>query len=211
LSQRRQALLDWNLRRWDICFNIPVILGGDSSPHFNRSRARNSGVEKAKTEWIILADADTTFGDPDSFRDILEGIDSVKSWIIPYGGNDYYALSKEYTDSLILNPYNQRISDPDYEFKIKSWAGLAIMRRGDYIRMGGHDERFQGWGWEDVAFRVAADAILGRHERGENWACHLWHERDNADFGTTDELRNRRLFDTEYRRRYGWTDERVRS
>jgi predicted glycosyltransferase involved in capsule biosynthesis len=42
--------------------------------------------------------------------------------------------------------------------------------------VGGFDERFRGWGWEDRAFFIACDTLCG-HDRISGPVRHLWHPR----------------------------------
>jgi hypothetical protein len=58
-----------------------------------------------------------------------------------------------------------------------TFSGVLAIRRDLFDAVGGFDERFVGWGGEDIAFMCACGAIGGgnRRVRGEHW--HLWHPR----------------------------------
>src|SRR5690606_6432787 len=109
-------------------------------------------------------------------------IDLVKGgapWVIAYDVNLYYNLSMWATERYLrLSPAVQ-ISIPkigEYDHKITSWAGMLVMTREAFVEVGGYDERFMGWGYEDNAFAEAADCILGKHRRVLNgYAVHLYH------------------------------------
>jgi|688.fasta_scaffold240137_2 hypothetical protein len=185
-----------------------ICIGGDDGNVFNRSKARNNAFNKSSNEIICILDADTIVP-PTS---IIEGVNLVKSkntWVIPY--NDYYNLTKEYSNYIIDNIDVDDLDESNfkYDFKILSWAGALILTREMYSRLGGYDEEFEGWGWEDVAFRIKLDNEISKHIRCGSYVAHLWHPRKDADFGNSFELKNRKLFDRKYRKKYGWKDERI--
>lgn len=57
-------------------------------------------------------------------------------------------------------------------------GGVIVIRVDAWWRAGGMDERFQGWGHEDAAFRLAADTLLGPTVRHPGAIHHLWHARE---------------------------------
>ena len=48
---------------------------------------------------------------------------------------------------------------------------MAIRRDAWY----GYDERFIGWGFEDVAFQISMTTLIGEQSRIEGNLYHLWH------------------------------------
>lgn len=51
---------------------------------------------------------------------------------------------------------------------------VVMVPRALWDQVGGFDERFVGWGWEDTAFACATDAVSGRLRlQGNLW--HLYH------------------------------------
>jgi hypothetical protein len=210
MTARRNLVLHWVIDRWSGYWDenqLQIILGTDDSEPFNRAKARNVGLAQVKTEHVVIADGDTAF-DPPAIDEGLERLSDIP-WIVPYGDNEYYNLTQEYTETIMDYPLDALIN-PVWDFRVQSWAGLLIARTEDCLNVG-YDERFKGWGWEDVAFRVKMDAEVGKHGRiSHGRALHLWHSREGADFGTPEELANRIIFDEEYRRKYNWRDERIR-
>lgn len=208
MSEYRRILLQWVIDRYLVFPEATIILGEDDSQPFNRSRARNEGLRLVRDEIVLIADGDTAF----DYTAVVDGITLLQSgapWVIPYGDADYYNLTESYTKSILDNPIDP-ITNPDWDFRIKSWAGLLLARVEDCRTIGLYDENFVGWGWEDVAFRIKMDAHIGRHRRVEGRALHLWHPRGNDEFNSPTEQANRLYFDEHYRRPYNWRDERVR-
>ncbi len=57
-------------------------------------------------------------------------------------------------------------------------GGLFVIRRKFFEQLGGFDERFRGWGGEDDAFSLRAEAVSTRCAIARDGvACHLWHPR----------------------------------
>lgn len=97
-----------------------------------------------------------------------------------------------------------------------SWSCCFAIPRPGWDRLGGFDERFRGWGFEDMAFQSASVGLIG-HERVEGDLFHLWHPRSpglgQAAYGRVAEaaesienaLRGRQYM-VAVRRDYGLTD-----
>jgi len=127
-----------------------------------------------------------------------------ESWFIPY--TTYYNLTQACTESVLSG---SRVGDVlEYDHRILSWAGCLVVDRDIYWSVGGSDERFVGWGWEDVALRLSLDNLYKRHLRCDGDIFHLWHPVTDS-FGSENEKSNKALFDAEYAQRYGWVDERL--
>lgn len=172
----RDVLFANVLRWWKVHYNdAQICMGRNFDQPFNRGKARNEAFKDATGDIIIVADADTlpTVDGVDlAIEEILEG---RARWMLPYGPDRYYNLSEERTKS-ILNSGATTIPEPvTWEHKITSWAGCLIMPRAAYEAVGGYDERFVGWGYEDNAFQFALDTIWGPHARIDSFCCHLWH------------------------------------
>lgn len=57
-----------------------------------------------------------------------------------------------------------------------SWSCCFAIPRAVWNDLGGFDERFQGWGWEDMAWRCAVGMRHGT-DRLPGAVVHLWHPR----------------------------------
>lgn len=210
-SGHRQQVFDWVLERWCMIYgeeHVEIAYGDSGDSVFSRSRSRNELFKRTSGDVVVFADADTV--PIRAFVDKAVEIASEGNWCIAYGRKGYFNLTEDATNRyLALSPMTE-ISIPkegEYEHQLLSWAGMFAVRRENFV---GYDERFVGWGHEDVAFRLAMDNLVGKHDRVEDgYAVHLWHPRQEATFDTEVELKNRELFEKEYRKKYAWKDERV--
>ena len=174
---RRLQIFDWVEMRWeDTCPGFEMCIGHDDPHDFNRSKARNKAFEESSGDIIVISDADTAC----PIDNVLGGIKAVEEgapWVIAH--TEYHSLTEEYTDWLITQPPGMMFKPPfesNWVMRNRSVAGVLVMRREDYERAGGYDERFEGWSYEDNAFQLAMDSRVGRHCRVFGPVLHLWHD-----------------------------------
>jgi len=180
-SQRNQSF-EWVWHRYMLLFpNTEIIISDTDAVEFNRSHFINAGLEHVKTKYVLIADADTI----PHYPFIDEGLHLLERgapWVIPYGtpetGGGYYNLTPECSEMILRRNPSETIEryGLTWEHHLVSWSGQVLMRVEDFRRMGGFDERCRGWGYEDNCFQLAADTILGQHERvDDGYALHIWH------------------------------------
>lgn len=199
-SSQRGIIFDWMIKRYKELFSESEIIIADSGDlYFNRSKSRNVGASQAHEEFILIADADT-MPYPDAVKTGLEMIEAGSPWLFLYDFESYYNADEESSRRILSLPPETNVlpSEITWEHKITSLAGQILMRKKDFIMSGGYDERFEGWGYEDNAFQVAADVILGKHERVKDaWTIHLWHPYSHkTTFGQPMIRKNRYLYNT---------------
>lgn len=194
----RRAVFEYVVDRWVEAFpDCEIVVGVDSkSQPFSRSSARNDGVAKSTGEILAIADADTV-ANPEFLHSAFELAHELP-WVFPY--RVYYNLNSKHTRHLLQVRNLGILERPEVsqcEHAIPSVGGIFFLKRKDFLEMGGYDERFVGWGYEDDAFYLAADTILGRHETVVGgWVAHLWHLASNNDrFGQPAIAVNRGLYD----------------
>lgn len=130
--------------------NLPVYTGDSGSPKFNRGASRNTASRRADAagfgRWdvALFADADVLL-ERANIRRALD--DALRHNVIAFPHDRYHALGK---DGRLL----QQSTAPT------NGGALAISRTAwDLVQ--GYDERFAGWGYEDAAFRLATETLLG--------------------------------------------------
>lgn len=140
---------------------------------FSRAGSRNHGVrlaEQADADVVALVDADTI---PEE-QPLLDAVNAA-----PYDGRLhlpytwYRGLSVKGTRDFLAGAFVEECQvDLQHE-----WAtgGVLCLTPAAWWAAGGMDERFVGFGHEDVAFRLAADTLLGPTIRRAGTIVHLWH------------------------------------
>ena len=150
-----------------------VILG-DHEGDFNRSAARNAGVQKSNSEISVIIDADNYI----PLKQIWNAIQVAKrsnSLVKPFTWFGY--LTEESTD-LFYEVYDSVIDfEPTYiQPPQKDFTGGAyVMKKNLWQKIGGMDEGFIGWGAEDDAFHLLCKGkgIPVRYVDGHDY--HLYH------------------------------------
>lgn len=185
---RRLQIFDWVEERWhEVCPGFEFVVGHDDPHDFNRSKARNRAFGESTGDIIVISDADTVC----PMDNILNAIHRVehcqdrhsdKSCFWEIAHTNYYSLTEEYTSWLLMQPPSMVLKTPgpgqyDWMMKARSTAGVLVMERRAYEAIGGYNEEFNGWGWEDTDFAVRMTKETGPPYRGGGPMLHLWHPR----------------------------------
>lgn len=152
--------------------DVPLLLVDSGHTPFNRAASRNTAIGYLPDdEVVIVADADTIPTAPA----LLTAVERAWSGRLQYPFTVCHYLTEAGTD-LVL-----RGSEPDptrIEFSIPgAQGGILVMLAGAWRSVGGMDEAFIGWGYEDNEFHARA-ATLGPPARHEGVVWHLWHPHD---------------------------------
>jgi glycosyltransferase involved in cell wall biosynthesis len=151
-SPSRMAAFDrvqefWAMLGW------PVVTADSDTEVFSLAQARNNAVRKAKTEVVVVADADTLI-DP---LNVIRAVADPRGVWWPF--TRYRVLDPKY-----LNEPLERLAELP---AVNTWdgAGVAgvggclVTTRREWWRLGGQPPEFVGWGWEDVAFTVVVRTL----------------------------------------------------
>jgi hypothetical protein len=175
----RSEIWDWCRTRWERLFpDFELVTGAPDGPEMNRSKARNLAVESSTGEILVIADADTVAPS----GQICEALDKVReeeaAWVIAY--ERYIQLDGPATRKyLALDPIH-RIPppvQPRWETSAGN-AGMLVMHRDAWDIVGGYDERFIRWGWEDWAIADALETLVHPQVRVPGYVLHFCHPRD---------------------------------
>ncbi len=150
-----------------------IHLDADSGhPAFSRAATRNHGVHLAEhhtADVVVLCDADTLPEQDPLLAAIAAAADGRLH--LPY--TRFRGLSAHGTTQLYAGkPAEDCDAELDHEW---STGGVLVIQPDAWWAAGGQDERFTGWGMEDTAYRICADAILGPTAKHPGTITHLWH------------------------------------
>ena len=174
-----------------VCDHLRTVLPGChlllcDSGHavFNRSASRNLGARSAgDSELVVVCDADTLV-DPVG---LVAALGAARSGGLHYPQAVVNYLTEAGTELVLAG----EVLDPArIEFSLPSaHGGCFVILAEQYRAVGGMDERFEGWGFEDNAWFAAARSALGppTHHAGVAW--HLWHPHERYA-GTIEQTRN---------------------
>lgn len=187
----RRRNFKWLLKYWRT--ELPeaeVVIGKSKGKIFCKNEALNKAARKAKGEVLVILDADA-YIDGSSLQECALSIkDSLAQgyplWYVPY--RNFYRLKPGITNAIIA-------SDPSNPLKLSSPPDLNLVEdrgtkakyghrygamcmmfpREAYELIGNFDERFKGWGGEDVALLRMLDTVYGKHKTIDRDIHHLWH------------------------------------
>lgn len=172
-------------RLWEACANrwatlIPeanLVAGTDHGEMFNRSAARNNA---AAGDWRVAV-----FADADIMVESRDQVDAAVAHAERTGrmtfAHTWRAGLGEAATSKVLDGVDPRrlLGERD-EWDRNTFSGCYAVPRALWDAVGGFDERFIGWGFEDLAFMRACGAF-GGVARVPGTIFHLWHPRSRAE------------------------------
>lgn len=179
--------------------DVELIIGINNDECFNKSKAINEAARQATGDYFIIIDSDIVFGTKliDKIADIVMDY----PWIIPW--KRCCMLSREYSakfygDDVFTLPKMVSIRDiknHDIEIITPDIDGLYmnVVSREAFMAIGGMDERFVGWGCEEVAMAMVLMTLFGKPYRMNEQIFHLYHKRDTNETECLNYKSNREL------------------
>jgi hypothetical protein len=163
-----EALKAWYAR------HVPeaVIRTFDSDDElFNLSACRNIAISSIddENEVVVINDADTV-PELGPLREAIEAAATSNLVHLPY--DRYHWLGREGTAQFLAGA---EPADCAYELVIGARSGVYVTTPKTWWAHGGQDERFRGWGFEDAAWYVAHETLLGEAPRRHPGAVYALH------------------------------------
>lgn len=188
----RDMVWGWTRAWWEAHHPDWPVFEGHHRPEeglFNRSAAINRAA-RAAGDWdaAVIIDADTIC-DPQRVRGALGDATITGRMALPFDVRK--DLDRDGTKKVMAGYAAswERFVHRVYRDMVSS---VVIVPRALWDAVGGFDENFVGWGFEDNAFAVACETFGGPLIRvpGELW--HLWHPTaPEGKRGTPTNTRNR--------------------
>lgn len=180
LAPFRPAAAD-RTRLWGFCrqwwadqLGWPIIEGDHEGDPYNRSKARNAAAAAAGDwEVAVFVDADVILYDIAQVHAAVE-VASTRQ-ILTFAHNEWRSLPADATERVLAG--GDPSGEPPVEANPNTFSSCYAVPRGLFDQLGGFDERFIGWGWEDLAFMWACGTFGNHFERVPGTVYHLWHDR----------------------------------
>lgn len=168
---RRDELWEF-CRPWWIEFG-PIFEGASPDGPFNRSAAINDAVRQAGPRDVYLIVDGDVICNPDQVWAAIR--QAGETGLLSYPFTDYVGLSESFTQK-VLDGFdgNWRPGADIVMQKGRHVSSVLAVPRALWEKVGGFDERFSGWGWDDLGFEGACKHA-GKPVRQKGTVWHLWH------------------------------------
>lgn len=176
-DDRRQQLWDWTRYFLERDIGWPIYEGDDGGDVFSRAGSINDAAAKAG-DWTValIGDADTVQEAGPCIR-AAEVALRENSVVVPWSNR--WKLSQRGTLRFVQGfPVGSQHTDPRDHTSPRGGGATIVVSREAFEHLGGFDERFRGYGNEDLAFQAAYETLMnqGRYwTQVEGTVWHLWH------------------------------------
>lgn len=180
----RDALWTYARDRWERYFpDIPVVEGHHVGGSFNRSAAINTAARIAGAWDVgIVIDSDVLLSVSQARAAIERASETGR---VTWGHRRWRGFAESWTDRWVRErrDFGPELDRDEMDLYVErtnplSWSCFIAIPRPVWDDMGGFDERFRGWGFEDMAFQSLVSGLYGV-ERIEGDLIHLWHPRSD--------------------------------
>lgn len=174
-ADHRAALWAYCRRRWEhLLPGHPIHTGDDGHEPYNRARSRNLAAQAAGDwEVAVFADADIAAGSAHQVH--RAATLAVRHGAMVWAHRTRLQLDEATTNLVVHRGAILERVHPERRDH-NTFSGVYAVARSLWDQVGGFDEAFQGWGFEDLAFMIAC-GTFGRLERVSGRIWHLWHPR----------------------------------
>lgn len=167
----RDTLWDHCHKHWSQgCPDIPITVGSSPDGPFNRAAAIN---DAARGSWDIgvVLDADV-LADPAQVYTALERAMDTGRVTLPY--DVFLGLTASMTKRVLAGREGDWTRGVRFRSRTHE-SSIVVIPRTAWDAVGGFDERFVGWGQEDVAFIQSVRVLVGEIDRIGGPVYHLEH------------------------------------
>ena len=169
----------WRLKHFEFLYDYYSdhfeIVIGDHAGDFNRSAARNAGVNACTSDVVIVLDADNYIEDIEQINTSVYAAERNQILAKPF---KWFGYLTEDSTNAFYDFYGMPV-DKEYDFinppQVNFTGGAYVMKRSLWQQLGGMDEGFIGWGAEDDAWHITCtkNGIPIQYNVGFDY--HLYH------------------------------------
>lgn len=190
-----------------ICVDLMTQLhvfetGFDYTPPFHKSKALNHAVTKAESHYITIIDADMVL--PPEFCKTVEEFYANPSrqdtklsyrmrWVTPVQTDRCYRWGSRHFPTLKDNIGNFNCQAETYRDRHIGTSQFT-MSRESFLSLNGYDERYRGYGLEDVEFNCRSGNLYPTVILDNLDLYHLNHKREADWENDENSKRNQKLF-----------------
>lgn len=156
---------------------VDVMLADSHGQPFSRAGSRNIGVRDSKADVVVVLDADAIVEQEPVHSAIRAAADGRLH--LPYTA---VRLLTQAGSETILSYGADPAGAEAWFTNTQSVGGCVVVAYETWRAVGGWDERFIGWGFEDTAFWAAVDTLYGT-VRHHGTLHDLWHP-DGREIGS---------------------------
>lgn len=184
----RDQLWAFCKRRWEMLFPDVPIYEGHHEPAegpFNRSAAINRAARLADVDghWEsgIVIDSDVLLKQ----SQVQAAIDTAtETGKVTWAHRRWRGIREDWTKRIVADRqdyFGPECDRSDVDIFVErtnpiSWSCCFVIPRAVFDDAGGFDERFVGWGFEDLAWQSLVVGLYG-YQRIDGDVLHLWHPR----------------------------------
>lgn len=181
---------------WLDTFRWPLIARpGPVGGPFCIAHARNEGAAAARTDVLVFCDADSICPRPQVTEAVYLAA-TAPGLVFAY--DRYCRLDQPTTERAATW---RDVLAADRDGRPSDSNGCVAISRESFHAAGGYDERYIGYGFEDLAFNRTCLRLFGDHRRVAGDLIHLWHtpaggrvESEAGQLTSPEYAANERLF-----------------
>lgn len=173
----------WILDEYENKFRLLKIISAKSEGLFSRSNLINNGVEEATTQFICIQDGDVVLP-KNIYEYSLNLLDSGFDLVYPFNRKVNQILDKHN----FMKNYDFETVSIQAEFRPNSDGGMQFINKKSFLKIGGYNTTFKGWGSEDNEFILRVISSNLKYIRLNNSLYHLKHEKDTTTKNNDDIL-----------------------
>jgi len=176
---QRERVWEYIRKEWEF-LGVELCVGvDDDGGPFNCSRALNRAFKMSTKPYIMQFGADC-LPDYNAIRDGYHWLESGMPWVPLFDKTDYY---NDYATNAMISGLPRNKLFVDQNLAVPFQTGVMALQREAFLETGGSDERFEGWGAEDSAFRMAVWKLYGYGEPLPYTLKCLWHKGEHRVLG----------------------------
>lgn len=172
----RDRHLAWVLQQWR---EQGLVQGAYVGMHkkglWNKAKAVAKALAHSQADVVVIADADVWMPKQLHLAKAIEHVADNGGWAMPH--HYVHRLTEEaselYKDDPSLN--HKKLGHDRVAYGGMIGGGMFVIRRTDYLKVGGLDPAFEGHTGEDEALGYLLSTLLGYPWRGRGDLVHLWH------------------------------------